>query len=173
MRASVYVGVSVDGFLARRDGSFDFLTAEGEPPPGYEEFMASVDTLVMGRGTFEVVRKMKPWPYGDKPVVVLSGGKLDFSDVKAVPIKQMSGTPAEVVSNLEARGAKHLYIDGGITVQRFLEAGLIQRITITRIPVLIGEGIPLFGPLPHDVKLKHVKTAEYPGGAVRSEYEVG
>ena len=174
MRATVYVGVSVDGFLARKNHKWDFLSQEGaEPPPGFEEFLASVDTLVMGRNTFEVVRKMEPWPYGDKPVVVLSSGKLDLRDVKAVPIEQMSGTPAEVVAKLEAKGAKHLYIDGGITIQRFLSAGLINRLIVTRVPVLIGDGIPLFGSLPHDVKLKHVKTTEYPDGAVRSEYEVG
>jgi dihydrofolate reductase len=84
----------------------------------------------------------------------------------------MAGPPAEIVSRLAAKGARHLYIDGGVTVQRFLEAGLIQRLIITRVPVLIGEGIPLFGSLPRDVRLHHVATRQYPCGLVQSEYTV-
>jgi dihydrofolate reductase len=84
----------------------------------------------------------------------------------------MSGEPADIVARLEQTGAKHLYVDGGITVQRFLRAGLINRLIITRVPVLIGEGIPLFGSLAHDVKLRHVETTSYKSGLVKSEYEV-
>jgi dihydrofolate reductase len=84
----------------------------------------------------------------------------------------MGGTPAEIVSALEARGVHHIYVDGGITIQRFLRAGLIQRLIITRVPVLIGEGIPLFGSLPKDVRLRHVATLQYASGLVKSEYYV-
>jgi dihydrofolate reductase len=84
----------------------------------------------------------------------------------------MSGSPAEIVSKLAASGAHHLYIDGGITIQRFLRAGLIQRVIITRVPVLIGEGIPLFSTLPHDIHLRHIATKQYPSGLVSSEYHV-
>lgn len=84
----------------------------------------------------------------------------------------MSGSPAEISNQLVASGASHAYIDGGITVQRFLHARLIQRLIITRVPVLIGEGIPLFGLLPHDVQLRHELTKTYPNGMVKSEYEV-
>jgi dihydrofolate reductase len=84
----------------------------------------------------------------------------------------MAGSPAEIVSRLAARGAHHLYIDGGITIQRFLEAGLVQRLIITRVPVLIGDGIPLFGSLQRDVRLRHVSTHQYPDGLVKSEYAV-
>jgi dihydrofolate reductase len=84
----------------------------------------------------------------------------------------MTGTPAEIVSKLAASGAQHLYVDGGITIQRFLRAGLVQRLIITRVPVLIGEGIPLFGSLPRDVRLRHVSTQHYPSGLVKSEYQV-
>lgn len=84
----------------------------------------------------------------------------------------MSGSPAELTDRLSASGAAHAYIDGGITVQRFLRAGMIQRLIITRVPVIIGEGIPLFGSLPHDVRLHHVLTKTYSSGLVKSEYEV-
>jgi dihydrofolate reductase len=171
MKASVFIGTSLDGFIARANGEFDFLPEGGGEPHGYNEFIATVDTIVIGRKTFETVLPMSPWPYGKKRVVVLSSQPLDLSAAKGV-VEQMSGSPAEVVSKLAASGAKHLYIDGGITIQGFLRAGLIQRLVITRVPVLIGNGIPLFGALPRDIQLRHIATKQYPNGMVSSEYEV-
>jgi dihydrofolate reductase len=172
MTASVFIGTSLDGFIARLNGEFDFLPEGGGEPHGYNEFIATVDTLVIGRKTFETVLAFPEWPYGDKRVVVLSSRPIDFSAVRGGRVEQMSGTPAEIVAKLAATGAHHLYIDGGVTIQRFLRAGLIQRLTITRVPVLIGEGIPLFGTLPHDVRLRHLATQTYPSGLVKTEYEV-
>jgi dihydrofolate reductase len=172
MTASVFVGTSVDGFIARANGDFDFLPEGGGEPHGYNEFMASVDAIVIGRKTFEKVLSMEAWPYGDKRVVILSSRPLDLSAAVGGVVEQMAGPPAEIVSQLAARGLHHLYIDGGITIQGFLRAGLIQRLIITRVPVLIGEGIPLFGTLPRDVRLRHVATRHYPSGLVQSEYEV-
>jgi dihydrofolate reductase len=172
MTISVFIGTSLDGFIARRNGSFDFLPANGGEPHGYEEFIAGIDALVMGRKTFETVLAFPEWPYGEKRVVVLSSRSLDFSPVRGGNVEQMSGSPAEIVARLAATGAHHLYIDGGITIQEFLRAGLIQRLIITRVPVLIGEGIPLFGTLPHDVQLRHISTQHYASGLVKTEYEV-
>ena len=169
---SVFVGTSLDGFIARPNGAFDFLPADGGEPHGYDEFIASVDAIVMGRKTFETVLALGPWPYGKKRVVVLSSRPVDLSAVSGGVVEQMAGTPAEIVSKLAASGAHNLYIDGGITIQEFLRAGLIQRIVITRVPVLIGEGIPLFGPLPGDIRLRHIATRQYPSGLVSSEYLV-
>jgi riboflavin biosynthesis pyrimidine reductase len=87
-------------------------------------------------------------------------------------VERLSGDPAAIVSQLAARGIEHIYVDGGITVQRFLHAGLIQRLIITRVPVLIGTGIPLFGALGHDIALTHVVTRQYASGLVQSEYAV-
>jgi dihydrofolate reductase len=172
MIASVFVGTSVDGFIARLNGSFDFLPEGGGEPHGYNEFFASVDVLVIGRKTFEIVLALLEWPYGDKRVIVLSTRKLDLSKVPAGLVEQMQGSPREIVSKLEAQGIRHVYVDGGITVQRFLREGLIQRLIITRVPVLIGEGIPLFGSLPKDVRLEHVKTQHYASGLVKTEYRI-
>lgn len=172
MMTSVFVGTSLDGFIARRNGKYDFLAAGEREPHGYEEFIASVDALVIGRKTFETVLSFREWPYGDRLVVILSSRPLDLSGVRGGRVEQMSGSPSEIHSQLSARGVKHVYVDGGITVQGFLRAGLIQHITITRVPILIGEGIPLFGSLPHDVQLRHVATQTYPSGMVKSEYEV-
>jgi dihydrofolate reductase len=172
MTASVFIGTSLDGFIARLNGSFDFLPAEGGEPHGYNEFIAGIDALVIGRHTFETVLAFPTWPYGDQRVVVLSSRKLDFSAVRGGVVEQMDGSPADIIARLAASEAHNLYVDGGITIQRFLRAGLIQRLIITRVPVLIGEGIPLFGKLPHDIKLRHISTQQYTSGLVKSEYHV-
>jgi dihydrofolate reductase len=171
MRISVFVGTSVDGFIARPNGDLDFLPPGGGEPHGYNEFIATVDAIVIGRKTFETVLAMESWPYGEKRVVVLSSRPIDMSGARGV-VEQMAGPPAEIVSQLAASNAKHLYIDGGITIQRFLRAGLIQRLVITRVPVLVGDGVPLFGTVPRDVRLHHVATRHYPSGLVQSEYQV-
>jgi len=172
MMVSVFIGTSLDGFIARRNGDFDFLPEGGGEPHGYDEFFATVDTLVIGRKTFETVLAFATWPYGNKRVVVLSSHPVDFSAVRGGVVEHMGGPPADIVAKLAASGAQHLYIDGGITIQRFLRAGLIQRLIITRVPVLIGEGIPLFGALPRDIQLQHVATQQYASGLIKSEYRV-
>jgi dihydrofolate reductase len=172
MTVSVFVGASVDGFIARPNGDLDWLPEGGGEPHGYTEFIASVDAIVIGRKTFEKVLTLGPWFYGDKRVVVLSSRSVDLSPVGGAPVEHMAGPPADIVARLAARGINHLYVDGGITIQRFLRAGLVQRLIITRVPVLIGDGIPLFGSLPHDVRLHHVATRDFPSGLVQSEYHV-
>lgn len=165
--------MSVDGFLARPNHSLDFLDAGGQEPHGFEEFYGMVDVVVIGRKTFEVVLTFGEWFYGNKPVVVLSSRPLDFTPVKGGVVEQMSGEPSEIAKQLASRGFQHAYIDGGVTIQRFLAAGCIDRLVITRVPVLIGTGIPLFGPLPRDIILRHVDTRCYKGGLVQSEYKIG
>jgi dihydrofolate reductase len=172
MSASIFIGTSVDGFIARPNGDLDFLPPGGGEPYGYDEFMATVDALVIGRKTFETVLAFPAWPYGEKRVVVLSSRPVDLSAVRGSVVEHMAGPPAEIVSKLAASGAHHLYVDGGITIQQFLRAGLIQRIIITRVPVLIGEGIPLFGTLPRDIQLRHVATKHYASGLVQTEYRI-
>jgi dihydrofolate reductase len=173
IKLSVFCGVSVDGFLARPDDTLDFLDAGGNIPHGFEEFLATVDVIVIGRRTFEFVQRMADFSlYGQRTILALSSRPLDLSTVKGGVVEQMSGEPAEIVAQLRARGLKHAYIDGGITIQRFLSAGLIDRLTVTRVPILIGTGVPLFGPLPKDILLRHVATRSYEGGLVQSEYEV-
>ena len=171
MKASVFIGTSLDGFIARANGDLDFLPPGGGEPHGYDEFMATVDALVIGRKTFETVLTFDTWPYGEKPVFVLSTRPLAPAPLLAV-VERMSGAPADIVSQLAARGLRHVYVDGGITIQRFLQAELIQRLIITRVPVIIGTGIPLFGAVQRDIILRHVATRQYASGLVQSEYEV-
>lgn len=171
MKASVFVGISVDGFMARADGALDFLPSGGGEPHGYDEFMSTVDALVIGRKTYETVLGFDTWPYGEKPVFVLSTRELAPPPAGAI-VTWMTGEPKKIASELEARGVHHIYVDGGITIQGFLRAGLIQRLVITRVPVLIGTGIPLFGATAHDIQLRHIATRHYVSGLVQSEYEV-
>jgi dihydrofolate reductase len=169
--ATVFVGTSLDGFIARLNGSFDFLPEDGGEEHGYAAFVASVDAIVIGRNTYEVCLGFEAWPY-DKPVFVLTTRSIRLPNSSNAIVERLEGPPKEILSTLEKRGFRHLYVDGGITIQRFLSAGLIQRLIITRVPVLIGSGIPLFGPLPHDVKLRHVATRQYNSGLVSSEYDI-
>lgn len=171
MKASVFVGISVDGFMARADGSLDFLPEGGGEPHGYDEFMSTVDALVIGRKTYETVLGFGGWAYGNKPVFVLSSRELAPPPVGAI-VQHLSGAPEDIVSALDGQGIHHIYVDGGLTIQGFLRAGLIQRLIITRVPVLIGAGIPLFGAIGKDIRLKHVATRSYASGLVQSEYEV-
>lgn len=170
MKLTVFVGISVDGFMARLDGSFDFLPETPEPH-GFEEFWASIDAMLIGRKTYETVLNFGGWGYGKKPVFVLSSRPLAPAPPEAV-LEHLAGDPAEIFKTLEDRGFKHIYLDGAYTIQEFIRAGLVHRLIVTRVPVLIGTGIPLFGEVTRDIPLKHIATRTYPSGLVQSEYEI-
>jgi dihydrofolate reductase len=167
MKASVFIATSLDGFIARSDGGLDWLPAGGGEPHGYTEFMATVDALVIGRKTFETVLAFPEWPYGTKPVIVLSSSPARLEAPPGAMCTFMAATPAEVVDRLAARGMGHLYIDGGVTIQRFLAAGLIQRLIITRMPVVPKTGIPLFGLVARPPLLSTPPMAHYLSGLVQ------
>ena len=175
MKATVFIATSFDGFIARQNGDVDWLEghAEGDwEDNGYGQFIDTVDAIVMGRKFYEMVLNSGQWPYGTKPVIVLSSRPIDIPDNMPESIEAMSGSPKEIVTKLSERGVEHIYVDGGKTIQGFLDAGLIQRLIVTRIPVLIGSGLPLFGPLSQDIKLRHINTEQFASGLVQSEYEV-
>lgn len=171
---SVFCGVSLDGFIARPGGELDFLEGDGTAEMGdhgFEAFMASVDAIVMGRNSFEKVMTFDAWPYA-KQVIVLSSRAVDLgaARVRGADVEVMNAPPGELIAALAARGLYSLYIDGGVTVQRFLRAGLIDRLIVTHVPVLIGQGIPLFGPLEKDIRFRLIASRSFPGGLVQSEY---
>ena len=176
-KTSVFIATSLDGFISRLDGSIDWLDRANSLVPksedcGYAEFMASIDVLVMGRNTFELALTFGEWPYQATPVVVLSHRALDIPDTIATSVSLSQESPSALVTRLSGQGAKHLYIDGGKTIQSFLRAGLIDELTITIIPVLIGTGRPLFGSVPYDVQLAHLSTKAYDFGFVQHRYRV-
>lgn len=176
MKVSVYIATSIDGFIARSDGDVAWLhsidnTDENEDY-GYEKFMSSVDVLIMGRNTFEKVLTFGKWPYKNKRIVVISSRTVEIPINLAKFVEASSSEPFKLLANLERQGVKHVYVDGGKTIQGFLYAGLVDELIITKIPRLIGSGIPLFGPLSGDIILDHLGTHSYRNGLVQSKYRV-
>ncbi len=177
LRACVFIATSLDGFIARPEGDLDWLDAAAaelseDVDGGYAEFMADVDALVMGRKSFEKVLSFGQWPYGDTEVVVLSRGRIDIPSELPETVRVAAGSPDEICSMLAGEGKRKLYIDGGQTIQGFLAAGRIDELIITVAPVLIGQGISLFGSLPRDIRLELIETRTYPGGMVQLHYRV-
>jgi len=175
LKATVFIATTVDGYIARENGNIDWLSTKESSSSedyGYQDFISSVDALVMGRNTYELVLSFDSWPYGDKPVIVLSSRQLEIPENIAGTVSVMSATPGEIVQRLAGRGYQHLYIDGGKTIQGFIKEGLIQKFIITKVPILIGSGISLFGTLPHDIRLRHLETRYFDNGFVQSRYEV-
>ena len=176
MRISVYIATSLDGYIARPNGDIEWLERLGNPGEsedyGYGAFMNSVDCLVIGRNTFEKVLSFPKWPYENKRIIVLSSSLKDVPEQVRDKVELHSGDALDLASRLEAEGCTRIYVDGGKTIQSFLREGLITDIILTRVPILIGEGLPLFGSLPNDVLLQHVKTESFASGFVQSTYEV-
>ncbi|MBF0277366.1 MAG: dihydrofolate reductase [SAR324 cluster bacterium] len=174
---SVFIATSIDGFIAREDASLDWLeTANSSVPEGedcgFHAFFSSVDILVMGRNTYEKVLSFGEWPYREKPVIVLSSRALEIPPDLRKMVEHSSETPEKLYKRLSEKGLNRLYIDGGDTIRRFLEAGLIHDLTITVIPVIIGKGLSLFGGLKRDVSLKHISSKIYDFGFIQSSFQV-
>lgn len=177
VKASVYIATSLDGFIARKDGALDWLDEASTTVPegedcGFQAFMDSVDTLIMGRKTYEKVVSFGQWTYGQTPVVVLSRNSISFPSSLPDTLTHSSESPRDLLERLSNEGIKHVYVDGGTTIQGFLSGGLIDEITVTVIPVILGDGIPLFGPLDNDVNLTHLRTIAFDFGFVQTTYSV-
>lgn len=177
IKCSAFIAASIDGFIARTDGDIEWLHRpeyERSALKGlsYDDFMATVDALVMGRKTLDKVLSFPEWPYENKPVVVLSRLGVTLPQTLHDKVDVQSGDPVFIVEQLAARGMKHLYIDGGQTIQAFLAAGLINEIVITTIPVLLGNGIPLFSQLGDERDLRLIDSAMSDNGFVQSHYQV-
>lgn len=177
VQCSVYIAVSLDGYIAREDGDIRWLnnpiyTEVDTGDLGYDAFMQSIDTLVMGRKTFEKVLSFGDWPYDALPVIVLSTSQKSIPHHLAERVRVLNCAPECLVAKLNNEGIKHIYVDGGQTIQRFLRARLINDMTLTVIPILLGKGVPLFGPLDFDVPLLLKNTKAFSNGFVQSTYEL-
>lgn len=176
-RVSVFIATSLDGFIARPDGGIDWLDKANTRIPagedcGYLAFWASVDALVMGRHSYEKVLEFDPWPYGAKRVIVLSGSPPAFPARLGGTVEAAHEAPRALLERLAGENVRHVYVDGGVTIQGFLRDGLVDDLTITTIPVLLGAGRRLFGDLPADVWLTPVETKAYEFGFVQTRYVV-
>ncbi|NWK56035.1 dihydrofolate reductase [Verrucomicrobiaceae bacterium N1E253] len=175
MNISVYIAISTDGFIARDDGDVSWLDSFNQDPEsdyGFGTFFASVDCLVMGRKTFEKVLSFNDWPYANKQVAVLSQRGTSIPDTLSDTVECMHGEPEEIVNDLAKRGFKHLYIDGGETIRRFLASHLIDDLILTRAPLLLGSGISLFNRLEKEIPLKHLDSKSFSNGLVQDHYRI-
>jgi len=172
MKASVYIGTSLDGFIAREDGGIDWLVrfANDEAIQSYEEFMSRIDAVVIGRGTFQKVLTFPAWHY-QKKVFVLSTTIKEIPEMASGKVTILSMQSGELLSYLSREGFSNIYVDGANVIQSFLKEDLIDELIISKVPVLIGSGIPLFDHLDRDLEFKHIRTETYSNGLVRSYYE--
>ena len=166
----VYIATSLDGYIARRDDSIDWLDVPNptQSDYGFAAFMAGVDAVLIGRRTFDVVLTFKAWPY-TKPVFVLSRTLSTLQAHVEGRVTLLGGAPADVTARLRAQGFSRLYVDGGNVIQGFLREDLIDEMTITRVPIVLGAGIPLFGE-GVEIPFRHAETVVFDNLLVRSKY---
>lgn len=174
---SVFIATSLDGFIAREDGSIDWLTQANQLVPegedcGYADFIASIDAILMGRKTMETVLAFDAWPYADIPVYILSRTLKALPPAAPATVQLVGGTIPEICRKLRAANHRKVYLDGGETIQSFLAANAVGELTITQVPILIGKGRRLFGELQRDIQLAHQSTQAYSFGFVQSVYRL-
>jgi dihydrofolate reductase len=172
----VFIGTSLDGFIARADGGIDWLMdkdfdAGPDEDFGYGVFIAGIDAVIMGSGTYRTARGFPEWPFR-LPVVVMTSRPAEMPADPPPDVSLTGESPAALMDRLAAEGVGHVYVDGGALIRSFLAAGLIADLVLTRLPILISQGLPLFGALPGDVKLEHLTTRVLPRGLVQSRYRV-
>lgn len=184
MKCSVYIATSMDGFIATKDGSVDWLHTAGNADAdmgdhsdmGFREFMESVDCLIMGRATMEVISRFdltpEQWPYGETRIIVLSNSLKRPPDNLESKVEIYSGYLRQLVATLESEGFSHAYIDGGKTIQSFLDLKLIDEMVLTHAPVILGEGIPLFDKTTQRVSLENASAVAFPNNFVQLRYTV-
>lgn len=184
MKCSVYIATSADGYIATTEGAVDWLHSAGDSEAdmgnnsdmGFAAFMASVDCMIMGRKCMEMISSMnlppEQWPYGDIHIVVLSNTIKTPPENLQGKVEMFSGEISDLVNDLENKGLKHAYIDGGSTITSFLNLKLIDEMTITKAPILLGAGIPLFGKLDNQIKLVNSKAEAFENNFIQTKYEV-
>ncbi len=178
MKCSAYIATSADGFIANKDGSVDWIDSAGDASidMGFDEFMDSVDCLIMGRGCMEAISRFDlapaQWPYLNVRVIALSNTLKEPSENLRDRVEMYSGDLRALMAQLESDGHQHAYIDGGKTIQSFLAQQLINEITLTRVPVILGEGIPLFGKTSQDIRLRNARATVFPNDFVQLRYTV-
>lgn len=167
-RLSAYAAISVDGYLATTDGDLGWLDdiADDGTDYGYDAFMADVDALAMGRATYDHIAAIDPLPFGDRPVYVFTSAPPD----PRPGVRFWSPDPDEAVDHWRAAGLRHVYVDGGVVVSNFLDAGLIDDLTLFHVPVLLGTGRPLFGPSRRRASLTLDDVRQWPNGMVATRY---
>lgn len=176
MKCSVFIAMSLDGFIARENGSLDWLMKANQLVPagedgGYQHFISDVDAIVMGRNSYEKVLSFEPWPY-TLPVMVLSHHPIEIPMALQSTVQHVCESPRALVQRLSVLGMRHLYIDGGVTIQNFLNEHCIDELIVTVVPILIGKGKRLFGELNEDIELQLIESRDIGSCFVQMHYKV-
>ena len=198
IKFSGFIATSLDGFIARIDGRIDWLTQKQSPKNkrqsdqntrtnmqssentnsedltedyGYRSFYDSTSCLVMGRNTFEKVVSFPEWPYANKRLIVLSKRLKEIPEEYQERAELYSGSPQMLSVDLQSQNVRHVYIDGGLTLQSFINAKILNQITITQVPILLGNGIPLFSSTKQDFHLELLSNNSFESGFVQSKYQ--
>ena len=172
MACYVYIAQSLDGFIAGKDGDLDWLNEipnPGNSDFGFSEFITNIDAIIMGRKTFQKVQSFGMWPY-TKPVYVVSSTLTELPQEYRNRAEILNLKPSGIIKDLHNNGLNNLYIDGGKLIQSFLSEDLIDELIITTVPVILGDGIPLFNKLEDALKFKHHQTEVLINHLVKSHY---
>lgn len=169
-KISIYIAASIDGYIARKDGGLDWLEYghAGNEDYGFNEFISGIDAIILGKNTYEVISGFGEWPYKGKRIIVLSR---TLKEVRS-EAELFCGQLTDLIIRLNVEGCKHIWVDGGITISKFLEAGLVDNITLTLIATVLGSGIPLFSALSREHKCRLISSQSYPSGLVQLKYEI-
>jgi len=166
---SVFLGLSLDGFIAGPAGELDFLSAVATDPPedtGYDALMATCDAIAMGRNSYDKVATFDPWPYAGKRVIVLTGRDL----APRAGVERAHGDLATVLGALAAQQVRHVYLDGGDAVRQALRAELVDTLTLSWVPIVLGKGIKLFDETLPFSRWRLESGRHFPSGLVQARY---
>ena len=172
MKITYYVASSLDGYIAKEDGDVSWLEELNisMEDAGYNEFYSTVEALVMGRKTYEMIVSFGQWPYGDKPVWVCS--RNEIAPIKGCNL-QAGSTPKEAYKAANEMNINHLWlVGGGSLASSFLEGNLLTNISLSLMPILLGSGIKLFGGLPSPIKINKESEQSHESGMVQLEYSI-
>ena len=173
-KISVFIATSIDGYIAKKNNDIDWLTKFSPPTDenedkdcGFSKFFSSVDVLVMGRNSYDVVSHFDLWPYEGKRVIVLSSTLTCVCEQAEL----FKGDITQLIKKLHSDGIKHIYVDGGATISQFMNMGLVDQLIISIIPVVLGSGIPLFSKINNDKWCQLDSSQVYSNGLVQLRYK--
>jgi dihydrofolate reductase len=169
-KISIYIATSIDGYIARKDGSLDWLDRVGgfDEDYGFQKLLDSIDAVILGRNTYEIAASVPNWPYKGKRINVLSN-RLQTVREEA---ELFRGDLTQLASQLHLDGIKHIWIDGGVTISQFLELQMVDLMTLSVIPVILGTGMPLFSAIGKELPCRLISSQSYPSGLVQLNYEM-
>lgn len=184
MKCSAFIATSIDGYIARKNGDISWLQNAGNADAdmgenrdmGFKNYLSSVDCIIMGRNTMEKISTFnltdEEWPYGTIPIITLSTTLKSAPENMKNRVEIYAGDTFVLLEQLEKKGYTHAYIDGGATIQHFINLALIDEMTVTRVPILLGEGLSLFGKTSGDIRITEVTSKSFPNDFIQEKFSL-